>query len=343
MSELVWVGGGSNRTNNSADWVNTVTGQHHVPVAGDTLVDDSEWAPIKSPTTSVMNIQGNELADDPLIVAWTHFTVNLSDQAHATIDGVSETYGTFNVSQGSYLSTGLSHGSVTVNLQNSTLVAHPGYGTISVNASGSEPLPNWWRLRLTLSNWAVHYQPPVGRLRKQRSCSNWPRRRPRRVRIGLLNSLRRSCGSDRAHRAARDVGEALLRRLGPDGQCDPAQATLAQDAACCDRTVRRAITRMRDLGLLDWQLRLIRADRPKPSERAGGAGAGSGRRGGGSDEPKSARSIGQNTIAHKLLATTDQPADYDPRELGNPGNCRLKRWPKPHPPFGPGSIRFCPQ
>jgi hypothetical protein len=63
----------------------------------------------------------------------------------------------------------------------------------------------------------------------------------------------------RLSRATRDVGEALLRRLGSDGQCDPAQGTLAQDAACCGRTVRRAISRLRDLGLLDWQLRLIRA------------------------------------------------------------------------------------
>ena len=72
----------------------------------------------------------------------------------------------------------------------------------------------------------------------------------------LLNTHHRA---RRLSRAIRDVGEALLRRLGTDGQCDPAQATLAQDAACCGRTVRRAISRLRDLGLLDWQLRLIRA------------------------------------------------------------------------------------
>jgi len=72
----------------------------------------------------------------------------------------------------------------------------------------------------------------------------------------LLNTHHRA---RRLSRATRDVGEALLRRLGTDGQCDPAQATLADDAACCGRTVRRAIIRLRDLGLLDWQLRLIRA------------------------------------------------------------------------------------
>jgi hypothetical protein len=33
-------------------------------------------------------------------------------------------------------------------------------------------------------------------------------------------------------RAAGDVGEALLRRLGIDGRCDPAHATLAADAGC---------------------------------------------------------------------------------------------------------------
>jgi Helix-turn-helix domain len=72
----------------------------------------------------------------------------------------------------------------------------------------------------------------------------------------LLNSHHRA---HRLSRTTRDVGEALLRRLGTDGQCDPAQVTLAEDAACSDRTVRRAIIRLRDLGLLEWQQRLIRA------------------------------------------------------------------------------------
>jgi len=35
------------------------------------------------------------------------------------------------------------------------------------------------------------------------------------------------------------VGLALLKRHGPDGRCDPTQATLAADAGCKERTVRR--------------------------------------------------------------------------------------------------------
>jgi len=62
----------------------------------------------------------------------------------------------------------------------------------------------------------------------------------------LLNAHHRGGGLTRA---ARDVGEALVRRLGTDGRCDPAHATLAEDAGCCDRTVRRATGAMRDLGL----------------------------------------------------------------------------------------------
>src|SRR5689334_51143 len=55
------------------------------------------------------------------------------------------------------------------------------------------------------------------------------------------------------------VGNALLKRLGEDGQCDPAHVTLAEDAGCGERTVRRALTIMRGLGLLRWQTRLVRA------------------------------------------------------------------------------------
>jgi len=69
-----------------------------------------------------------------------------------------------------------------------------------------------------------------------------------------------------AHRRARRltpltelVGNALVRRLGVDGQCDPAHDTIAADAGCSARTVRRATARMRDLGLLRWQMRLVRA------------------------------------------------------------------------------------
>jgi hypothetical protein len=69
----------------------------------------------------------------------------------------------------------------------------------------------------------------------------------------------------RAHRlagrltaCAHDVAEALIRRLGSDGRLDPSHSTLAGDAACSDRTVRRAITALRRLGLVHWQRRIAR-------------------------------------------------------------------------------------
>ena len=65
-----------------------------------------------------------------------------------------------------------------------------------------------------------------------------------------------------------EVGRSLVRRLGADGQCDPAHATLAKDTPCGERTVRRALAALRGLGLLTWQQRLVR--RPWP---AGGPGA----------------------------------------------------------------------
>jgi hypothetical protein len=55
-----------------------------------------------------------------------------------------------------------------------------------------------------------------------------------------------------------DVGHALLKRLSVDGQCDPAVATIAEDAPCSVRTARRAINALKDLGLLIWQRRLVR-------------------------------------------------------------------------------------
>jgi AraC-like DNA-binding protein len=56
------------------------------------------------------------------------------------------------------------------------------------------------------------------------------------------------------------VGLALLKRLGIDGQCDPSHETLAQDAGCSARTVRRATAILLSVGLLQWQTRLIRTD-----------------------------------------------------------------------------------
>src|SRR4051794_11328376 len=54
------------------------------------------------------------------------------------------------------------------------------------------------------------------------------------------------------------VARALLKRLGPDGRLDPAQDTLAHDTGLSERTVRRALRALADVGLLTWQRRLAR-------------------------------------------------------------------------------------
>ena len=55
------------------------------------------------------------------------------------------------------------------------------------------------------------------------------------------------------------VGLALARRLGTDGQCDPAHATLAADAGASPRTCRRALAALAECGLVTWARRLVRA------------------------------------------------------------------------------------
>jgi len=54
-----------------------------------------------------------------------------------------------------------------------------------------------------------------------------------------------------------EVGRALLRRLGVDGQCDPAHATLARDAGCDPSNVLRALKALQAVGLLTWERRLV--------------------------------------------------------------------------------------
>lgn len=65
-----------------------------------------------------------------------------------------------------------------------------------------------------------------------------------------------------------DVGRALLKRLGADGRCDPAHATLAADAGCGERTVRRALAGLREAGMLTWDQRVVRQPWPAGGPRA---------------------------------------------------------------------------
>jgi hypothetical protein len=69
----------------------------------------------------------------------------------------------------------------------------------------------------------------------------------------------------RAHRGvnrltANDVavGEVLVSALGDDGRLDLAHATIAARALCHPATVRRALGRLRGLGLVSWVRRLVR-------------------------------------------------------------------------------------
>ena len=54
------------------------------------------------------------------------------------------------------------------------------------------------------------------------------------------------------------VGAALLKRLSVDGRCDPSHQTIADDAGCDERTVRRALDAMKAIGLVMWQRRIVR-------------------------------------------------------------------------------------
>jgi hypothetical protein len=86
-----------------------------------------------------------------------------------------------------------------------------------------------------------------------------PRRsldREQRARFKFLAKAHRVAGHITADH--HDVAEALLRRLGADGRCDPTHETLADDAGCKARTVRRALDRLHGLGLVRWHRRIIR-------------------------------------------------------------------------------------
>jgi hypothetical protein len=55
------------------------------------------------------------------------------------------------------------------------------------------------------------------------------------------------------------TGEALLKRVGVDGRCDPSHATRAAAARGIDpSTVRDALKAMHRCGLVTWQRRIVR-------------------------------------------------------------------------------------
>ncbi len=101
---------------------------------------------------------------------------------------------------------------------------------------------------------------PHPRPRRRGSLFTAGQRRPldrdQRARFRFL--LRAHARAGRLAAKGQWVGEALLKRLGSDGQCDPSHETLATDAGCSSRTVRRATSAMAALGLLRWQTRLVR-------------------------------------------------------------------------------------
>lgn len=60
-------------------------------------------------------------------------------------------------------------------------------------------------------------------------------------------------------RAERDALSELADHLSHSGRCDPSHARLADCSRTSVSTVQRALAAGRDLGLLDWQRRIVRA------------------------------------------------------------------------------------
>ncbi len=83
-----------------------------------------------------------------------------------------------------------------------------------------------------------------------------PLDRNARARFLFLAQLHRRPG--RLSVAALGVAQYLIRLLGADGRLDPSHATLAALARVHIATVKRALRRLADLGLLRWQRRLVR-------------------------------------------------------------------------------------
>jgi hypothetical protein len=77
-----------------------------------------------------------------------------------------------------------------------------------------------------------------------------------RARFRFLTRAHRSAGRLTADQV--DVAEVLVGALGDDGRLDLAHATIAERALCHVATVKRALVRLRALGLVDWVRRLVR-------------------------------------------------------------------------------------
>jgi hypothetical protein len=83
-----------------------------------------------------------------------------------------------------------------------------------------------------------------------------PLDREQRARFRFLLGAHRAAGRITAD--TREVGETLCRMLGQDGRLDPSHSTLAEWAKCHVATVKRALSRLRELGLVHWVRRLVR-------------------------------------------------------------------------------------
>lgn len=84
-----------------------------------------------------------------------------------------------------------------------------------------------------------------------------PLNREERARFRYLLKCYRA--ARRITRATYDLGMALRERLSEaTGQCDPSHATLANDVDCSERTVRRRLADLKQLGLIRWVTRVVR-------------------------------------------------------------------------------------
>jgi hypothetical protein len=130
--------------------------------------------------------------------------------------------------------------------------------------------------------------------------------------------------ADNLTRDCRDVLLTLRTFRGPRGAAWPSHATLALRAKCCVRTVQRALAAARDLGLVVWSERRVRAgwrwlrssnlyrflrpERPVESlQRRPRATTGLQGRGGESEVKKAAHESSKAALAEMLRAAAAAP------------------------------------